>query len=199
MRDNPMTSRRTRIGLAVALALLWTGAGANAKELHWRAIEVAARLESDGTLAVSEVQRMVFTGDWNGGERKFRLGAGQTLTLDRMVRLQPGSDTGTELRRGSLERRPGRLEFRGEALRLCCDSLRFGCPPRTRLDFLERLTKRRSAPGALLLESPPFFSRGMGVGRCRGRGCVHSLDRAAQRDESRGCLAEARRTTSNNC
>ena len=103
MRDNPMTSRRTRIGLAAALALLWTGAGANAKELHWRAIEVAARLESDGTLAVSEVQRMVFTGDWNGGERKFRLAAGQTLTLDRMVRLEPGSDTGTELRRGSLD------------------------------------------------------------------------------------------------
>ncbi len=74
MRDNPMTSRRTRIGLAAALALLWTGAGANAKELRWRALEVEARLESDGTLAISEVQRMVFTGDWNGGERKFRLG-----------------------------------------------------------------------------------------------------------------------------
>ena len=46
---------------------------------------------------------MVFTGDWNGGERKFRLGRGQRLTLDRIVRLDPGSTTGTELVAGSLD------------------------------------------------------------------------------------------------
>ena len=46
---------------------------------------------------------MVFTGEWNGGERKFRLGQGQRLTLDRIVRLSPGSTSGGELVAGSLD------------------------------------------------------------------------------------------------
>lgn len=98
-----MSSRRTWIHLATAVTLTALANGAFAKELHWRALEVDARLEADGTLAVSEVQRMVFTGEWNGGERKFRLGSGQRLTLDRLVRLAPGSASGTELVRGDLD------------------------------------------------------------------------------------------------
>ena len=98
-----MASRRRCIRFAAATALLALAAGASAKELHWRALEVEARLESDGTLAISEVQRMVFTGEWNGGEREFRLGSGQRLTLDRLVRLEPGSTAGTELVRGDLD------------------------------------------------------------------------------------------------
>ena len=98
-----MASSRTRIHATAALALLCIAAGAYAKKLRWQALEVEARLESDGTLAISEVQRMVFTGDWNGGERKFRLGRGQRLTLDRLVRLEPGSAAGRELVRGSLD------------------------------------------------------------------------------------------------
>lgn len=98
-----MVSSRTRILVTAAVAFLSLAAGAPAKELYWKALEVEARLESDGTLAISEVQRMVFTGEWNGGERKFRLGRGQRLTLDRLVRLEPGSTTGRELVRGSLD------------------------------------------------------------------------------------------------
>ncbi len=98
-----MASSRTRILVTAAVALLSIAPGARAKELYWKALEVEARLESDGTLAISEVQRMVFTGDWNGGERKFRLGRGQRLTLDRLVRLEPGSTAGRELVRGNLD------------------------------------------------------------------------------------------------
>ena len=98
-----MSSRRTWMQFATALALAGLAAGAFAKELHWRALEVDARLESDGTLAISEVQRMVFTGEWNGGERKFPIASGQRLTFDRLVRLEPGSSSGTELVRGDLD------------------------------------------------------------------------------------------------
>ncbi len=98
-----MTRRRTRIRLGALLAGFCLVAPAGAKELHWKALEVEARLEPDGTLAVSELQRLVFTGDWNGGERKFRLGLGQRVTLDRIVRLRPGEADGIELVRGSLD------------------------------------------------------------------------------------------------
>ncbi len=98
-----MASRRNRIRFATATALLCVAAGVFAKELHWQALEVDARLESDGTLTIAEVQRMVFTGDWNGGERKFRLGSGQRLTLDRLVRLDDGGASGSELRPGNLD------------------------------------------------------------------------------------------------
>ncbi|MEO7973085.1 MAG: hypothetical protein ABIU84_05815, partial [Thermoanaerobaculia bacterium] len=99
-----MASRRTRLAAAIALVSLWAlCGGASAKELHWRALEVEARLESDGTLSISELQRMIFTGDWNGGERKFRLGSGQMIVLDRMVRLDPDGSGATELVAGSLD------------------------------------------------------------------------------------------------
>src|SRR6188768_4301690 len=96
--EDPMASRSRRSRLAAALALLavlGAAAGGRAKELHWKAVEVDARLEPDGTLAISEVQRIVFTGDWNGGERKFRIGTGQHLTLDRLVRLRSDGEGGT--------------------------------------------------------------------------------------------------------
>nr|MBP9824742.1 DUF2207 domain-containing protein [Thermoanaerobaculia bacterium] len=99
-------SRTRKHGSALALTLLGSFAlasGSQAKELHWRALEVEARLESDGTLAISETQRMVFTGDWNGGERVFRLGRGQRLTLDRLVRLHTSGGGATELEEGSLD------------------------------------------------------------------------------------------------
>jgi uncharacterized membrane protein YgcG len=43
------------------------------RQLHWDALEVVARLDAGGVLHVTETQRMVFTGDWNGGERVFIL------------------------------------------------------------------------------------------------------------------------------
>ena len=53
----------------------------------WDALEVGAHLDADGRLHVRELQRMVFDGAWNGGERLFYLGTGQRLDLERLVRI----------------------------------------------------------------------------------------------------------------
>src|SRR5688572_25479823 len=58
-----------------------------ARELHWRELAVTATLEDDGALRVSERQTMVFTGDWNGGERRFRVEPHQDLTIHGMTRV----------------------------------------------------------------------------------------------------------------
>ncbi len=103
----PSPPRRRTSPTAVALATLAAFAlavtPARARELHWAALEVDALLESDGTLAISETQRMVFTGDWNGGERSFRIFGGQELSLRRIVRLDPATGEEIELRRGDLD------------------------------------------------------------------------------------------------
>jgi len=69
-----------RRALGYAFALLFvSGAALGEKDLHWRALNVSARLDADGRLHVAERHFMVFTGDWNGGERSFRLEPGQSL------------------------------------------------------------------------------------------------------------------------
>jgi hypothetical protein len=59
------------------------------RELHWEALEVDARLDAVGTLHVNETHRMVFTGDWNGGERTFNLRPSHRLTLVSVDRVDP--------------------------------------------------------------------------------------------------------------
>ena len=56
----------------------------HARDLHWRELTVRAELENDGTLRVSERHVMVFNGDWNGGERSFRVEPHQILTVHGM-------------------------------------------------------------------------------------------------------------------
>ena len=48
---------------------------------------------------------MVFTGDWNGGERTFRLEPGQTLAFERIRRIEPGTDAGLDLASGDLSQK----------------------------------------------------------------------------------------------
>jgi uncharacterized membrane protein YgcG len=93
---------RARLLLLAVLAAIPSPSPLAARELHWRAIDVAARLEADGSLSVAETQAMVFSGDWNGGERRFRLGLGQTVEVRRVVRIDPVSGGETELVRGDL-------------------------------------------------------------------------------------------------
>ncbi len=90
---------------AALLALTFAGraAPATARELHWAGIDIDAKVESDGTLVISELQHMVFTGDWNGGERTFRVGLGQSIQLDRIVRIDPSTGEQRELVRGNLK------------------------------------------------------------------------------------------------
>jgi uncharacterized membrane protein YgcG len=97
--------RSFRVGTRLALACLLSAAATAAvaaKELHWSALEVDATLENDGTLKISELQKMVFTGDWNGGERIFRTFLGQSIEVDRIVRTD-ASGVSRELERGDLD------------------------------------------------------------------------------------------------
>jgi uncharacterized membrane protein YgcG len=63
---------------------------AQERTLLWKALDVTAKLESDGTLRISERHRMLFDGDWNGGERVFRVEPGQQLELVGMSRMRSG-------------------------------------------------------------------------------------------------------------
>jgi Predicted membrane protein (DUF2207) len=70
-----------RLALFVSL-MLWCiapGAQAAERELRWDALYVEAHLDADGVLDVIERHTMVFTGDWNGGERVFNVRARQKL------------------------------------------------------------------------------------------------------------------------
>ena len=60
------------LSVAVFAILLPTVALAQ-RDLHWSALQVTASLDATGTLHVAEVHTMVFTGDWNGGERTFNI------------------------------------------------------------------------------------------------------------------------------
>jgi len=71
------------------------------RELHWDALSVKARLDAEGVLHVDETQVMVFTGDWNGGERRFDIRPRQELTLKGMGRLDENGQEG-EMVQGDL-------------------------------------------------------------------------------------------------
>jgi uncharacterized membrane protein YgcG len=76
------------------LAALFTLAAlpAHARTLRWRSLDVTARLDQDGRLHVSERQAIVFDGDWNGGERIFRVGPGQSLAFESLARVEDGAE-----------------------------------------------------------------------------------------------------------
>lgn len=76
---------RTWCGLALFL-LCFPGAAFAQRELHWDALGVTARLNADGSLTVTEDQTIVFTGEWNGGERTFDIRPRQRLSFDGMSR-----------------------------------------------------------------------------------------------------------------
>jgi uncharacterized membrane protein YgcG len=86
--------RRMTRALRMALLLGLAAAGvARARELSWPAIDVRARLDGDGALHVVERQTMRFTGDWNGGERVFRVEPGQDLRFESITRIAPDGST----------------------------------------------------------------------------------------------------------
>jgi uncharacterized membrane protein YgcG len=95
--------RMTRaLRMALLLGLAFAAAGiARARELSWPAIDVRARLDADGALHVVERQTMRFTGDWNGGERVFRVEPGQDLRLESITRIAADGST-HPLERGDL-------------------------------------------------------------------------------------------------
>ena len=85
---------------------------AQEKSLHWRSIAVDARLDRDGALHVKETQATVFTGDWNGGERRFTVATGQRFDFERIVRVDSATGADVTLVGGDLERVDG-FDFAG--------------------------------------------------------------------------------------
>lgn len=79
------------LGSFLAAGLVLWPASAVARDLYWRELGVQARLDAQGHLHVSERHRMVFSGDWNGGERTFDLRNGQDIVLESITRLGPGT------------------------------------------------------------------------------------------------------------
>ena len=86
-----------RAFLLALLALLALDAFAQDKQLHWRQLDVDARLDRDGKLHIVETHSMVFTGDWNGGERSFRTRLAEQVHLEKLSRI--ASDGTTRLLR----------------------------------------------------------------------------------------------------
>ncbi len=82
------------------LLLLLLAAPAFGKSLHWSAIDVDAKLDADGRLHVIEKQRIVFDGDWNGGERDFNIHGRQSIEVHSVKRLEGTSEI--ELTKGDL-------------------------------------------------------------------------------------------------
>jgi len=69
------------------LALGLSADAAAARVLRWKSLDVKAKLDATGSLSVVETHDMVFDGDWNGGERTFRVFPGQSLALESVTRI----------------------------------------------------------------------------------------------------------------
>ncbi len=83
-----MTHRFIR-ACAVVLCMIALPAHALAQRaLHWDTVDVAAHLDAEGKLLVTETQTMVFNGDWNGGERRFNIRPRQNLQLITLNRAE---------------------------------------------------------------------------------------------------------------
>src|ERR1700741_1851858 len=73
--------------------VLFAALRVDARELHWRDLTVRAELQNDGALRVAERHTMVFTGDWNGVERAFRVERHHVLTIHGMTRTTADGST----------------------------------------------------------------------------------------------------------
>ncbi len=93
-----------RAAVCFALLACWLGADpAAARTLHWSLLDVDARIDAEGALHIVETQHMVFDGDWNGGERLFRLGPGHEIEAFSIARIDPESGLRHEMVAGSLD------------------------------------------------------------------------------------------------
>jgi len=97
-----VNARRVLTAVLLALALSASEALAQ-RELHWKSLDVSARLDADGRLHLVERHDMVFTGDWNGGERTFRVAPGQALSFEKIRRLDPVTGEARDLVSGDLD------------------------------------------------------------------------------------------------
>lgn len=85
--SRPFVSYLTSFTLASAWVVR-----AEAREIEWRSLNVRARLDADGALHIREQHQMVFTGDWNGGERRFSLGPTEWMRFESMAGIEPDDE-----------------------------------------------------------------------------------------------------------
>src|SRR6185295_2277601 len=97
-----MRMKSARLVLLLALSLVPGTAFAQEKTLYWAELAVRARLDAEAVLHVEERHDMVFTGDWNGGERRFSVRLGQHLQLLRLSRIDPATGEAHALAEGDL-------------------------------------------------------------------------------------------------
>lgn len=88
-----------------------------AKNLYWPEIAMRIRLDAEGTLHVTERQTMHFDGDWNGGERRFRLGPEQKLTFQSLTRIDPATGESRAVTEGDIDQVDRYAWFRDKTLR----------------------------------------------------------------------------------
>src|SRR5215510_15930296 len=89
MKTRGGKARRLTLFVSLVLSCIAPGAQAAERELRWDALDVDAHLDADGVLDVIERHTMVFTGDWNGGERVFNVRARQKLEFLDLQRIDP--------------------------------------------------------------------------------------------------------------
>jgi len=77
-----------RVWFCLLLYFLICPALTQGKSLFWQDITVQATLDSTGRLHVREQQTLVFTGKWNGGERKFFIRPGHKMQFESISRLE---------------------------------------------------------------------------------------------------------------
>jgi hypothetical protein len=86
---------------ALLLLLVTAPPLAAQRSLHWREVRADARLTEDGSLRVVETQTIVFTGDWNGGQRRFDVRPRQRFQFEGMRRID-ASGQAHDMREGDL-------------------------------------------------------------------------------------------------
>jgi len=97
-------SGRLRLALVLlGLAAIAAPLSAQERRLSWRELAVHARLDAEGRLHVVERHAMVFTGDWNGGERIFNTRFGQRLDIQRVSRIDPATGASVTLTEGDVD------------------------------------------------------------------------------------------------
>jgi hypothetical protein len=89
MKTRGGKARRLALFVSLMLWCIAPGAQAAERELHWDALDVEAHLDADGVLDIIEWHTMVFTGDWNGGERVFNVRPRQKLEFLGLQRIDP--------------------------------------------------------------------------------------------------------------
>lgn len=87
------------------------------RSLRWSAVEVTAHLDSSGRLEITERQTIVLSGSWNGPERVFAVGKGQTHDVRRLTRLDRATGATRALTEGDLSGVDEYRWFDGRVLR----------------------------------------------------------------------------------